>query len=130
MEITDSVDLSKCFKLKDLLKSGYVVKLNNGTFRMFMTAGTFSNILVAEDGTWTDICHWDDELRKKVSTFNYDRGGPVPLVEEDIVEIWGYMKSPVDYRNILKISPYGRRLVWRSFADPKFYEDPQSCDEP
>lgn len=104
--------------LKDLLKSGFVVKLKSGELRMVMRAGSFTHVLVADNGhTWSYLSRWEDSdlTRKRGNTshINPGSGETVPGPTEDIVEIYGLVQGVRNYCNILKISTKDRPCIWR-----------------
>lgn len=104
--------------LKDLLKSGFVVKLKSGELRMVMRAGSFTHVLVADNGhTWSYLSRWrDDDLTRKrenTSHINPTSGETVPGFNDDIVEIYGLVQGVRNYCDILKISTKNRPVIWR-----------------
>ena len=104
--------------LKDLIKSGFVVKLKSGELRMVMRAGSFTHVLVADNGhTWSYLSRWrDDDLTRKrenTSHINPGSGETVPGYNDDIVEIYGLVQGVRNYDKILKISTEDRPIVWR-----------------
>lgn len=101
---------------KDMLKSGYIVQLKSGELRMVLRAGSFTHVLVSEDGSWTYLSRWNDDLTRNLRSCLDQRyngsGETVPGAHNDIVKVYGLVQGVKNYHNVLKITTEGRELLW------------------
>lgn len=97
---------------RDDLKSGYVVKLRNGELRMVVRAGRFTKVLVNQSGDWAYLSsNWGDNL-KRVDLYKHCHHERVPAKSQDIVAIYGLVKSTEHYGEALLCSIDHRPLLW------------------
>jgi hypothetical protein len=96
------------------LKPGYVVELRNEEFRIIMEVGR-QGAYIATDGKhkWNYTSAWNDDFNK---IFNErDRSSNR---DEDIVRIYGFVKTPEFYSYVGDISSAFRPLLWQR-SEPK-----------
>jgi len=96
------------------LKSGYVVKLRDGSFRMVIRAGNFTKILVSQTGAWNYLnSGWSDDL-KSLAVYpasQYEAGHT--WQKADIMEVYGLVSGTQFYGGCLQITPDNRSLLWQ-----------------
>lgn len=96
------------------LKSGYVVKLRDGTLRMVARAGNFTKILVAESGEWSYLnSGWGNDLKAQClyPTSHCENGHSQG--KSDIVEVYGLIGGTANYGLCRNISTECRSLLWQ-----------------
>lgn len=99
---------------KDDIRSGYLVKLRDQSFRMVIRAGSFTKILIAEDGSWNYLgIGWDSELKVSNTYKNCYSEGPLHESIHDIVAVYGLMHGTDHYNKALCFSPDHRELLWK-----------------
>lgn len=87
------------------IKSGYVVQLRDGDYRMATRVGGFTKVLVDKFGNWAYLSRWCDDL-----SFASNTKGPDPM---DIVAVYGLVREPVNYSYAFHLSPTHRDLLWK-----------------
>ncbi len=99
---------------KDDIRSGYLVKLRDNSFRMVIRAGSFTKILIAEDGSWNYLgSGWDSELKASNTYKNCHLEGILHEPVHDIVAVYGLIRGTEHYNKALCFSPEHRELLWK-----------------
>ena len=86
---------------RDDIKSGYVVKLRNGTLLFALRAGNFDKILCDGNGTWSQITEWG--IKDLTSGVTDGR---------DIIEVYGLIGYGY-FQHAGDIDTEHRPLVWK-----------------
>lgn len=83
---------------KDDIRSGYLVKLRDKSFRIVIRAGSFTKILIAEDGAWNYLgSGWDADLKASNTYKNCHLEGILQEPVHDIVAVYGLMHGTDHY---------------------------------
>ena len=102
----------------DDLKSGMVVELKSGRLMMVTRVGSFTKILIDENGAWSYLSRWGSDLKRKSvysdcrpSTSHCGYETILPR-SEDIVRVYGLVEGTENYWSSLGISTKGRKVLW------------------
>lgn len=99
---------------RDDLRSGYLVKLRNGEFRLVARAGGFTKILVGESGQWWYLSEYADDLTRRTSGA-FSMASLQACKDLDIVEVYGLLKGTDMYGEALRAvdTTKHRDLLWK-----------------
>lgn len=104
---------------RDELKSGFVVKLRNGEYRMVMRVGQFTKVLInPSNNEWEYLNTWDDNLKRAYVTNWPYKSTAQSDPPSDIVEVYGLVQGTTAYGMALTCHTYNRKMLWKR-SEPK-----------
>ena len=106
------------------IKSGFVVKVREGFCFTVMRVNDFTKILVDDEGDWSYLSNWNNELKAAARPYYRNETPPYKYFKPadkrfDIVEIYGLLSVTDNYGSALCCRPTGRPLVWKRWEPIK-----------